>query len=390
MTISLGGFAFTGYNMDGTDDFSIVILEDLAASETVYFTDSAWTGTAFQLGETTMTWTTGGPVSAGTVVTFSDVSTSPSASVGTLVGSLNLSFVGDSILAYQGSAGSPSAFIAGLATDENGFGQDGGTLAGTGLAEGTNAVNIGSVADGIDGAVFNGPRNTEMDFADYAAEINDPSNWDTTTGVTNGVAVLPFDTTAFSVVCFAEGTLIATPGGEVPVEKLQPGDRVNTLAGRDVAVTWVGKQTIVKAFCGARAQLVRIRKGMLGNHSDLYVTADLGMVIDGLVINASVLVDGDGIAYVPMADTPARFAVYHVETEAHDVILANGAASESYVDTPGRAAFDNYQDYLDRYGSDKPIPAIARARISTQRLLPESIRRHLSARSAGSKIPQTG
>jgi hypothetical protein len=56
------------------------------------------------------------------------------------------------------------------------------------------------------------------------------------------------------------------------------------------------------------------------------VTADHGMVIDGLVINASTLVNGDTIDFVPISELDDSFTVYHVETVAHDVILANGIA----------------------------------------------------------------
>lgn len=177
--------------------------------------------------------------------------------------------------------------------------------------------------------------------------------------------------------CFAAGTMIATPFGETAVESLSIGDLVRTVDGRAVPVKWVGQQTIVKMFAGPGGQMVCIKAGALGNHSDLTVTADHGMVVDGYVINASALVNDGSINWVPLADTADRFTVYHVETEAHDVILANGAASETYLDMPGRMAFDNYEQYLDLYGTERLIPEMPTPRISSQRLLPGAIKAQL-------------
>lgn len=191
--------------------------------------------------------------------------------------------------------------------------------------------------------------------------------------------------------CFAAGTLIATPSSETTVETLQIGDLIRTADGRDVRVKWVGRQTIVKPFAGAMAQLVRITAGTLGNHSDLFVTGDHGMVIPsssksvgenqngGYIITASALVNGTTIDWVPLSDTPERQIVYHIETENHDVILANGAPSETYLDTPGRASFDNYREYLDLYGAEQMIAENPMRRISSARLVPDHLRRRLIA-----------
>lgn len=39
----------------------------------------------------------------------------------------------------------------------------------------------------------------------------------------------------------------------------------------------------------------------------------------------------------------------------------------------GRAAFDNYAEYLDLYGTERIIPEMRRHRITSQRLLPQTI-----------------
>ena len=186
-------------------------------------------------------------------------------------------------------------------------------------------------------------------------------------------------------LCFVGGTMIATPRGERLVEDLEIGDLVTTADGRAVPVKWIGRQHItrpVNIAHDARLAPVCIAAGTLGNHSDLYVSADHGMAVDGLVINASALVNGTTIRFVPTSEIPAEFTYYHIETEAHGVILANGAASETFIDAAGRAAFDNHQDYLDLYGTERLITEMNRPRISSQRLVPKAVKDRLRAHPA--------
>lgn len=181
-------------------------------------------------------------------------------------------------------------------------------------------------------------------------------------------------------ICFAEDTRISTPQGATQVCDLRIGDLVSTADGGAVPVKWLGRQTLVPRFYGARAEMVRIGAGALGSgvpQRDLTVTGDHGMVIDGLVINASVLVNGSSIDWVPVAALPDRFTVYHVETEAHDVILANGAPSETFIDYLGRQHFDNHAEYTALYGEQRVISEMEMPRISSERLLPAALRARL-------------
>jgi len=123
------------------------------------------------------------------------------------------------------------------------------------------------------------------------------------------VDVLSFNFT----VCFAAGTGISTPQGETAVEALQIGDMVRTADGRDVPVKWMGHVTVNPMFNPAdRLSPVLIRKGAFGDTptKDLIVTADHGMIFyppssdaveemnkDGMIVNASALVNGDTISW---------------------------------------------------------------------------------------------
>lgn len=175
-------------------------------------------------------------------------------------------------------------------------------------------------------------------------------------------------------LCFAAGTLIATPAGERRVERLAIGDAVTTADGRAVPVRWIGITRAAPYRNPAdRLAPVAIAPGALGAgvpHTPLVVTADHGIVVDGHVVNASVLVGAPGIVFLPWQAFPGGITYYHIETDAHEVVLANGAPAETYVDYVGRRAFDNHAEYLARYGAERTIAEMDRPRISARRQLP--------------------
>ncbi|MDF0594405.1 Hint domain-containing protein [Psychromarinibacter halotolerans] len=188
------------------------------------------------------------------------------------------------------------------------------------------------------------------------------------------------------VNCFAGDTLIATPDGEVRIDALSAGDRVLTADGRSEEVLWVARQTL-QMIHGLYPQgdLVRISAGALGNglpHRELVVTAEHAMVLDGMLVNAAALVNGDTIRLELAEARNAEVTVYHVETARHDVLLANGAATESFVEANGRAAYDNYADYVARFGEDRTIAEMALPRVTSARLLPADLRARLGLTEA--------
>jgi hypothetical protein len=197
----------------------------------------------------------------------------------------------------------------------------------------------------------------------------------------SGESTAVTDTTTQFPVCFASGTLVATPTGERAVETLEIGDMVLTSEGRAVPVRWIGRQTLMPFFAGAAAAPVRVTAGALGDglpKRDLVLTADHALVIDGLAVIAGALVNGSTICYDPIESLPKRVTYYHVETDDHDVILAEGAPAETFIDYAGRQAFDNYAEYVELYGVDRVITEMPLPRISTARLLPPALKARLS------------
>ena len=196
-------------------------------------------------------------------------------------------------------------------------------------------------------------------FVYFATPVTPPLNF---------TMINPFPFT----VCFAPGTAIATPEGAVAVEALSIGDPVLTADGRTVPVKWVGRQTRAPLF--QRIRMIRVAAGALADRlplRDLVLTADHALLIDGLLINAGALVNGTTIT--ELRDLPERVTVYHIETEAHDVILAEGTPAETFIDYAGRQAFDNYAEYVALYGADRAIAENPAPRISSARMLPAAL-----------------
>ena len=102
---------------------------------------------------------------------------------------------------------------------------------------------------------------------------------------------------------------------------------------------------------------------------DLVLT-DLQMPdIDGLQLVTSIGQDHPNIPVVLMTAHGSEV----VAAQA----LANGAASETFVDYAGRKAFDNYNEYEALFDAERTIPEMPRPRISAQRLIPEHIKTRL-------------
>jgi hypothetical protein len=146
-----------------------------------------------------------------------------------------------------------------------------------------------------------------------------------------------------SAACYAAGTRIATPGGEVPVEHLAAGETVLALqdgAWVPARVRWVGHVTIdlTRHPLPARVAPVRLLAGAIAPGvpaRDLLLSPDHAVFLDGALIQAQALLNGASVAQV----FPARIDYWHVELDRHAVLLAEGLPAESYLDTGNRGLF---------------------------------------------------
>ncbi|WP_127102254.1 MULTISPECIES: Hint domain-containing protein [unclassified Asaia] len=186
-------------------------------------------------------------------------------------------------------------------------------------------------------------------------------------------------------VCFLTGTLIETPEGRVAVENLRIGqDVIVQIDGVNEVrpLSWAGT-----AHCIVRTDLpddeagypVRIKKDALGAHhpfEDLLVTAEHCLFLDGRFIPARMLVNGRSIHY---DRSITAYTYHHIETETHSVIIANGALTESYLDTGNRRRLQSHDGITMlasrhlTWGEDSAAP------LSVEREIVEPIHERLRA-----------
>lgn len=186
--LTAGDIAIIGFHSDPTKAFTFVTLTDVTEGEVIFFTDNGWkSDNTFRANEGVITYTVeAGGLSAGTIVSVAGES-----------GTFNLSTSGDQILAYQGSASSPT-FLSALNFNGTGTWQEDATNANT------SALPTGLIDDytapsftHIDNGAFNISVLASGTKEDWLTAIGNASNWTfNDTGVT-----LP------------SGTIIVTSGG---------------------------------------------------------------------------------------------------------------------------------------------------------------------------------
>lgn len=147
-------------------------------------------------------------------------------------------------------------------------------------------------------------------------------------------------------------------------------------------VKWIGVQTVSTRFQPAdRLGPVRFAAGALDQDlpkDELTVTADHALLIDGILCNAGALADGTTIAAVPKPDLGERYTVYHIETEAHEIVFANGTPAETFIDNVSRRAFDNYAQFEALYGEEPEMQELTHPRAMSKRQVPMHIRSRLA------------
>jgi hypothetical protein len=149
-----------------------------------------------------------------------------------------------------------------------------------------------------------------------------------------------------AAVCYAAGTRLLTPNGDVPVEQLAPGDMVVTIE-RGVRtiqpIKWIGERRLNLAAHPhpEHAVPIRVRKDAVADGMparDLRLSPEHCIYIDGKLVPVKYLVNHMSIAQEPMT---GHVHYYHVELAHHSLLLAEGLPAESYLDTGNRAFFSN-------------------------------------------------
>lgn len=144
-----------------------------------------------------------------------------------------------------------------------------------------------------------------------------------------------------SVPCFVAGTMIRTPDGDMPVERLRPGDMVMTRDEGPRPLRWIGGRT---AAAEGDFAPVRIRAGTFGAHRMLMVSPEHRVLVrDSLaellfgdaevLVAAKDLVNGHSVCRVP----GGHVTYLHLLFDRHQVIFSEGLETESFLPGPQTA-----------------------------------------------------
>lgn len=177
----------------------------------------------------------------------------------------------------------------------------------------------------------------------------------------NWVAPVTFSPDIYDmpIVCFAAGTMILTDRGERAVEELAPGDMVWTRDNGFQPLRWRGARKISAVELNNSPQFrpVRISAGALGAGlpaQNLVVSPQHRVLVRSNIAQrmfgaAELLVAARQLTSLPGIELPADIAevtYVHLMFDRHEVVLSNGAETESLYPGPqallalGKAARD--------------------------------------------------
>jgi hypothetical protein len=137
-----------------------------------------------------------------------------------------------------------------------------------------------------------------------------------------------------TLICFGRGTRIETPFGPRRIETLKIGDLVLTRDHGPQPLRWIGARAVQAKGDFAP---IEIKNGALGNTSDLIVSPQHRMLLTGW--RAEMLFGADEVfaaaKHLINDTTILRRAggvveYFHMMFDAHEVVFAEGAASESF------------------------------------------------------------
>jgi hypothetical protein len=208
--------------------------------------------------------------------------------------------------------------------------------------------------------------------------------------------------------CYCRGTLIATGRGQERVENLKIGDRVLALSGAVRPIKWIGRRSYGGRFIMGRKDVlpICIKACALGDDvpkRDLWISPHHAMYFNtmyfnamyfnamyfnamyfkdvhrqGVLIEAKDLVNGVTIVQAERVD---KIEYFHIELESHDVILAEGALSETFIDDDSRGLFHNAHEYRVLYPGAFGEPAQYCAPRGADGYAVEAVRRRIALRA---------
>ncbi len=186
-------------------------------------------------------------------------------------------------------------------------------------------------------------------------------------------------------VCFAAGTLIRTPGGDVRVERLKIGDLVLTASGEFCPVKWLGHRDFdFRSHPNSRPMFpIRIAADAFGPNrpsQDLFLSSGHSVCIDlcgEVFIPVRNLVNGATIAEVEVE----TISYWHVELDSHDILIANNLPAESYLAMANRGFFKERPACFPQTRRDASGPTTICRPVALDGLVLDFVRQRLIARA---------
>ena len=131
---------------------------------------------------------------------------------------------------------------------------------------------------------------------------------------------------------------IGTASGDRPVERLQPGDRVETLNHGLQPIRWIGTRQVPAI---RNLAPIVISAGAMDNDRDLIVSPQHRILVTGwraemlfgepeVLVAAKYLVDGDKIYRATGGDV----TYFHICFDRHEIIFAENQPTESFLPGP--------------------------------------------------------
>ncbi|MDB5402458.1 MAG: hypothetical protein JWQ55_4476 [Rhodopila sp.] len=217
----------------------------------------------------------------------------------------------------------------------------------------TSGMNIAQAISGFawGDTIDVGNVNLTGDTASYSGTTLTIKNGSTTVLTfsdlsTTGAVTFSLSGGVITAVCYAAGTRILTPSGERRVENLRAGDLVVIVSGEQrisQPVKWIGRRRIdlTEHPRPETVAPIRIQRGAFAEnmpHRDLRVSPDHAILVSGKLVCARQLVNGMTI----WQEQGSRSVEYfHVELDAHAILLAEGLPAESYLNTGNDGFFSN-------------------------------------------------
>ena len=199
------------------------------------------------------------------------------------------------------------------------------------------------------------------------------------------------------IVCFVRGTKISTDLTQMSVEDLSVGDMVETLDHGLQKIRWIGSRTLDAIDLTRAPHLapIKISAGVLGHgtpHRDLYVSPQHRMLISSDLANAmfdsaEVLIAAKCLLVLDGVEVAQTDSVeyFHILFDDHQVILANGAPSESLYTgakaleyLPKKSVAEIFELFPDLADADA-VPVAARPLIERGRDVKSLLNKHVKS-----------